>query len=302
MRIQVHEAVLPSDDTHIKAVVFELLLPKGFVAWRDATWQLIQLGRQNTIADREPQISLRGYQGLQAYFRPTGSSITLASRTKSFLNTHYAQVPFPMTLDQVCPPHGLKYGLFDHSRDLWTSRHLEKPSFADVCVPYVPSKSVYKSLRRYFHPTFDGKPLSANEIIASQTNCPNSLTVIEYTAFQDLRLGNCIQWIGLLRELASSNLNFGTIEVGILVTELALVVGPPDGQASSVPVTGFFRIYHFAPRLLLKSSDGWRVLRQTGAKAKPSNVFSSYCSALGLLRRLPKPAKKQKLSCCMYEK
>lgn len=125
MRIQVHEAVLPSDETHIKAVVFELLLPKGFAAWRDATWQLIQLGRQNTIADREPQISLRGYQGLQAYFRPTGSSITLASRTKSFLNTHYAQVPFPMTLDQVCLPHGLKYGLFDHSRDLWTSRHLE---------------------------------------------------------------------------------------------------------------------------------------------------------------------------------
>lgn len=231
MRIQVHEAVLPSDDTHIKAVVFELLLPKGFAAWRDATWQLIQLGRQDTIADREPQISLRGYQGLQAYFRPTVSSITLASRTKSFLNTHYAQVPFPMTLDQVCLPHGLKYGLFDHSRGLWTSRHLEKPSFADVCVPYVPSKSVYRSLRRYFHPTFDGKPLSANEIIASQTHCPNSLTVIEYTAFQDLRLGNRIQWIRLLRELASSNLNLGTLEVGILVTELALVVGPPDGQS-----------------------------------------------------------------------
>ena len=231
MRIQVHEALLPSDGTHIKAVVFELLLPKGFAAWRDATWQLIQLGRQNTMADREPQISLCGYQGLQAYFRPTGSSITLASRTKSFLNTHYAQVPFPMTLDQVCLPHGLKYGIFDYSRNLWTSRHLERPSFADVCVPYVPSKSVYRSLRRYFHPTFDDKPLSANEIIASQTHCPNSLTIIEYTAFQDLRLGNRIQWIRLVRELASSNLNFGTLEVGILVTELALVVGPPDEQS-----------------------------------------------------------------------
>ena len=231
MRIQAYEAILPSDDTLIKAVVFELLLPKGFAAWRDATWQLIQLGQGESLADREPQILLREYQGLKAYFKPTGNSMTLASRTKSFLNTHYAQVPFPTTLDQVCLPHALKYGLYDHSRSLWTARHLEKPSFADVCVPYIPPKSVYGSLRRYFHPTFEGNPLLANEIIASQTHCPKSLTITEFTTFQGLRLGNRIQWIRLLRELSSSNLNFGTLEVGTLVTELALVVGPPDEQS-----------------------------------------------------------------------
>ena len=228
MRIQAYEAILPSDNTHIKAVVFELLLPKGFAAWRDATWQLLQLGQQNCLSDREPPISLRNYQGLKAYIKPTRSSMTLASRTKSFLNTHYAQVSFPTALDQVCLPHALKYGLYDHSRNFWTARHLEKPSFADVCVPYVPPKSVYGSLRRYFHPTFGGKPLFANEIIASQTYCPKSLTITEFTTFQELRLGNRIQWIRLLRELSSSNLNFGTLEVGTLVTELALVVGSPD--------------------------------------------------------------------------
>ena len=231
MRIQIHEAILPSDDTHMKSLVFELLLPKGFAAWRDATWQLVQLGRRNTIPDREPQISLRDYHGLRAYMGPTRSSITLASRTKSFLNTHYAQISFPTTLDQVCLPHGLKYGLFDHSRNLWTSRNLEKPNFADLCAPYLPPKSVYGSLRRYLHPTFDGKPLSANDVIASQTHCPNSLTMTEFTTFQDLRLGTRNQWMRLLRELASSNLNFGTLEVGILVTELAHVVGPPDEQS-----------------------------------------------------------------------
>lgn len=231
MRIQIHEALLPSDETHVKSLVFELLLPKGFAAWRDATWQLIQLGRRSTIPDREPQVLLRDYQGLRAHMKPTGSSITLASRTKSFLTTHYAQVPFPTSLDQVCLPHGLKYGMFDHSRKLWTSRHLEKPSFADLCAPYLPPKSVYGSLRRYFHPTFGGKPLCANEILASQNHCPNTLTMTEFTTFQDLRLGYRVQWITLLRELASSNLNFGTLEVGILVAELALIVGPPDGQS-----------------------------------------------------------------------
>lgn len=231
MRIQVHEDLLPSDDAHIKNVVFELLLPKGFAAWRDATWQLVQLGRRDIVPDREPSVLLSDYQGFVAYMKPTQSSITLASRTKSFLKTHYAQVRFPTTLDQVCLPHALKYGLFDHSRNLWTSRHLEKPSFADLCAPYMPPKSVYASLRRYFHPTFDGKPLSANEIVASQTHCPNSLTTTEFTSLQDLRLGNRIQWIRLLRELASSNLNFGTLDVGILVSQLALGVGPPDQQS-----------------------------------------------------------------------
>ena len=231
MRIQVHEAILPSDDIHMKAVVFELLIPKGFAVWRDVTWQLIQLGRQNTIPDPAPQLSLRDYQGLEAYMRPTGNSITLASHKKSFLQTHYAQIRFPMTLDKVCLPHALRYGLFDHTGRLWTSRHLEKPSFADLCIPYVAPKSIYGSLRRYLHPTFDGKPLSANEIITSQTHCPNSLTINEFTTFQDLRFGDRIQWPRLLRELASSNLNFGNLEVGILVTQLALVVGLPDEQS-----------------------------------------------------------------------
>lgn len=231
MRIQVYEAILPSDETHIKAVVFELLLPKSFAAWRDATWQLIQLGRRTTIPDREPPISLRDYQGLKQYLRPTGSSMTLASRTKSFLRTHYAHVPFPTTLDQVCLPHALKYGLYDHSRNLWTSRNREHSSFADFCIPHVPPKSVYGTLGKYFRPTFEDKPLSANEIIASQTRCPKSLTINEFTTFQELRLGNRIQWLRLLRELSSSNLNFGTLEVGILVKTLALVVGPPDEQS-----------------------------------------------------------------------
>ena len=231
MRIHIHEAILPSEDAILKSLIFELLLPKGFAVWRDATWQLIRLGQRSTIVDREPQVLLRDYQGLRVYMNPTGSSITLASRTKSFLNTHYAQVPFPTPLDQVCLPHGLKYGLFDHSRKLWTSRYLDKPSFADLCAPYLPQKSSYGSLRRYFHPTFDGKPLYANEILASQNHCPNTLTMNEFTTFQDLRLGNRIQWITLLRELASSNLNFGTLEVGILVAELALQVGPPDDQS-----------------------------------------------------------------------
>ena len=101
MRIQAYESILPSDEIYVKALVFELLLPKGFAAWRDASWQLIQLGRENITTGPGPSVSLRDYEGLKAYLKPRQCSITLASRKKSFLKTHYARIWFPTTLDHV---------------------------------------------------------------------------------------------------------------------------------------------------------------------------------------------------------
>ena len=231
MRIQIHEALLPLDETVARAVVFELLLPLGFAAWRDTTWRILQLARSSTYSDRPPQVCLHEYMSFRSFRTPTACDITLASRTKSFQDTHYAQVRFPTSLDQVCLPHGLRYGLYDHKDAFWTSRRLEVPSFAGICTPHFPPRSVYAQLHQFVHPTFDGKSFSGNDTIASQTRCPNNLTIAEHTAFQDLRLGHEIQWVRLLRELASSNLNLGTMEVGTLVTELALMAGPSEGQS-----------------------------------------------------------------------
>lgn len=231
MRIQVHEAILPDERIIAKAVIFELLLPEGFVAWRDTTWQIHKLARGDTISDQVPPVLLQDYPSLRAYSKPNLCNVTLASRTKPFKDTHYKQVTFPTSLDQVCHPHGLKYGLFDREKGIWTSRHSNAMSFADLCSPRLPSRSVYGSLRKYLHPNFEGAAVHGNEVVASQTRCPNTLTVAEFTSFQDLRLGNGIQWLRLLRELASPNLNFGTIEVGALVAELALMAGPSEGRS-----------------------------------------------------------------------
>lgn len=141
-------------------------------------------------------------------------------------------MPFPTSLDQVCLTHGLKYGLYQHQSSVWTAGHLKNPSFAELCSPSLPGKSVYVSLRKYLHPNFEGTIPSGNEVVASQTRCPNTLSVAEYIAFQDLRLGAGVQWIRLLRELAASNLNFGTVEVGTLVAELALMAGLHEGNSA----------------------------------------------------------------------
>ncbi|KAL8922233.1 MAG: hypothetical protein Q9208_005312 [Pyrenodesmia sp. 3 TL-2023] len=232
MHIQIHEDLLPTDDdVRAKAIVFELLLPSGFAAWRESTWQLLTLARGDTIPDQKPKLLLCEYAALKRYARGAESSISLASRTKSFYQTHYSRINFPAQLEQVCLPHGLKYGMYDKGHALWTARYLDKPSFATICSSDLPPKSAWVSVKRYFHPTFDNVCPTANEIVASQTRCPNNLTVVEYSSFQDLRLGTRIQWIKLLRELASSNLNFGSIEITTLVTELAFGAGPPEDDA-----------------------------------------------------------------------
>lgn len=229
MQIRIHEDYLPADDVYSKAIVFELLLPSSFATWRDSTWQLLTLARGESIPDQKPKLMLCEYSRLEVYAQGIGGSVTLASRTKSFHDTHYATVPLPTQFEQVCLPHGLKYGMYDCQSSLWTSRHLEKPTFAEICTPDLPSKSAWLSLKRFVHPTFNDVYPIANEISASQTHCPNNLTIAEYTSFQDLRLGHRLQWLKILRELVSSNINFGSVEITTLVTELALGAGPPEG-------------------------------------------------------------------------
>ena len=232
VRITVHEELLPEDVMTAKTVIFELVVPLNFAIWRDATWQILRLARPTMIGDRAPRALLRDIACYKEYMIETSCNITLASRTKSFHNTHYAQVSFPISLDKVCLPHGLRYGLFDREQSLWTAGQRDDPSFAGLCSPCLPPKSVYASLRKYIHPTFEGTNISGNEVIASQTRCPNTLNIAEFTSFQNLRLGRGIPWIRLLRELASPNLNFGTVEVSTLVSELALLAGPSKGNSS----------------------------------------------------------------------
>ena len=110
IRIEIYEDLLPDDEIYAKAVVFELLLPQGFAAWRDSTWQLLMLARGTTIPDRKPSL-LGDYPGLERFFPGTFSegSIGLGSRTKSFLQTHYLRIPFPTQINKVCVRHGLEY-------------------------------------------------------------------------------------------------------------------------------------------------------------------------------------------------
>ena len=229
MTIDVHEALIPSDSVQAKAVIFELRLPQGFAAWRDSTWQILHLARPPTRPHSSPVGKLQDFHALSPYRETTDNLLSLASDKKAFENTHYATVRFPIVFKKVCVPHGHVYGLYDAKRGLWTARHRHPVTFANLCAPSIPQNSTYFSMQNYVHPVFPA--ISTNETLANQTRCPNAITVSEFNAFQDLRHGAELQWLRLLRELGSSNLVFGTLEVRILVTQLALMAGPSKGRS-----------------------------------------------------------------------
>jgi hypothetical protein len=250
MRIQVHEFPLPSDPVFAKAVVFELQCPPAFAAWRDATWKILsELGRPRQ-SPANPALMIEEYSQYQKWVIRSSSILTLASTTKSFLNTHYASVGFPVELNQVNLPNGLRLGLFDSAKGIWIRSQTQPPDFAPHCVRKLPSVSPFSSFNfiSKFVPGAGG--LTPNEIIASQTRCPLSISVHEYTTVQDLGSGRCSRWIRLLRELGSSHINLSNDATVAFITELALEAGPRDGDQSLRLNHWVFEDENFCVRLI----------------------------------------------------
>lgn len=253
MRIHMYEDPLPLDLAHAKAVVFELQCPPAFAAWRESTWKFLsELARPHQVPGLVPALMIHDYSQYRRWAlgnRPT-VTVTLGSRTKSFLNTHYASVGFPVPLSQVNVPNGLKFRLFDCAKQTWTSNVRNPPNLAHHCARPLPLTSPFSSLNLIegFAPGAGG--LTSNEILASQTKCPLSISVHEYTTAQDLRSGTCSRWVRLLRELGSSQINLSSEATVAFISELALEVGPSEGDQSLRRVHWVFTDENFCGRLI----------------------------------------------------
>jgi hypothetical protein len=250
-RIKAHEHPLPSDPVQAKEVVFELACPKAFAAYRDITWSIIaSLGSPALTEGAIPQLLLGDYSELRQYMVPMPRRFSLASTTKSFLMTHYANLKFPCPSEDVFLPNGLKVGYYDTERKVWPARQLEKPTFAHHCNLVIPSNSPFSVFnhREKFNGTSNGP--TSYEVLASQSECPSGLNVHEYMAFQTLISGKNCRWIQMLIELGSSNMNFSTETTAFLISTLALQVGPSYESDALGTVHRIFRDKSFCNRLL----------------------------------------------------
>lgn len=250
MKIQIHEHPLPSTLVQAKAVVFELSCPKAFTAYRDATWRILgTLACSEQTEYHEPKMLLHAYSELQPFMNSTRCNLSLASRTKSFLNTHYSRIGFPVGLDDVCRPNGLKLGYYYTPTKVWPARQTQKPTFAHHCQMNIPSSSPFASLQFSAEFAVDGNGPSSNEILASQTKCPSGLNVHEFMAYQALFSGKTRRWPSLLVEIGSTNLNFSTEATTLLISQLAVQAGPGCEDPLRV-IHGVFRDESFCKRLI----------------------------------------------------
>lgn len=251
MRIEIHEHPLPSKLIEAKAVVFELGCPKSFIAYRNITWRLIGiLAHSEKPEDIEPQLALSDYSELKAYHNYKIGGVSLASTTKSWLKTHYKGVRFPVCINQVCVRNGLKLGYYDPLSKSWPGRHFQNPSFAHHCRMKIPVNSPFSSLQLTSDDAVESIGPSSYEVVASQTKCPSGLNLHEFMAYQSLISGKSRRWPLILIELGSSNLNFSTEAVTLLIAQLTLQAGPAHNLDPLRTVHRVFRDKAFCRRLI----------------------------------------------------
>ncbi|KAK1447923.1 hypothetical protein CMEL01_09762 [Colletotrichum melonis] len=256
MRINIFEDPLPSDPVVARAVIFELVCPKEFAAYRDTTWWLLRhLATHFDDQGILPRCLLRDYLQLKSFWRPSQHKLGLASTTKPFHVTHYTSMPFPVEWeggrDGVCRPNALKLGYFDESTSAWPGRVRFPPLFDHQVALTLPKSSPWSTLLETKAYSLSGPGPSSYEVVASQSSCPPGINNHEYLAMQTLMTGESQRWIVLLTELASTNLNFSSEVTMLLVTHLALQSGPQDNSGDFLRATHtIFRDESFCKRLL----------------------------------------------------
>ncbi|KUJ24466.1 uncharacterized protein LY89DRAFT_663197 [Mollisia scopiformis] len=246
-----HEHPLPADVVQAKVVVFELLCPGALATYRDTTWRILStLALLSEPATQEPRVLLRDYSELVPYNKYMSSNFTLASTTKSFLTTHYAHPTFPVGLEDICLPNGLKLGYWDVHWKFWPGRVSQRPRFANHCQLTLPSNSPFAALNS--SPVFaaDAKGPTTYEVTAGQSKCPPGLNVHEYLSFQSLFSGKSRRWLQVLVELGSTNINFSTEASAALINFLTLQAGPASADNPLGTVHSVASDEDFCTRLL----------------------------------------------------
>jgi hypothetical protein len=99
---------------------------------------------------------------------------------------------------------------------------LYEASIEKQCTPPKPTSSPYNRLHHFVSDTQH----TPNDIIAAQGDCPEEINLHEFIAFSGLRSCPRLQWLNIVRELASPSLSFRCEEVHTLVTQAAWQLGP----------------------------------------------------------------------------
>ncbi|KAF4448734.1 very large low complexity protein [Fusarium austroafricanum] len=232
LKLNAHEDFLPSSDTSEKkaqraAIIFELLIPGYLADYRAATWRLYLLGTtMNAPSKNTPKLLLGDMEVLKKFSKGVNTAVTLASRKKSFRQTHYGKLKLPKTPNQVAFPFGAELSYYDTTSGLWADElpkvpwyhHLLSPRLPHgISDPYSKAKEI---LDTHLHPP------SSYEIVASESTCPSDIPANELSAFQRVVSARGRRWLEILKEMAASNFNLSNQATNSFFQCLALQAGP----------------------------------------------------------------------------
>ena len=252
MTITIHEDFLPEDRAKKDAVVFELGIPSYLAAYRNATWRILSsLGHPSKPrVTSQPVMLLKDYSQLKLYAERIVDGVSLASKKKSFLQTHYKAMKMKVNQSDIVLPLGLDFSFYDIKSGIWL-KDLDKPlTFQHHCGIHVPRSLQVSVMPLPVHPAPNTDGPSSYEIVASQTKCPPDVSIHEFTAYQRLLSGSTRRWLTMLVELGASNINFSTEDTMHIFCQLAVQAGPARHETDLLrDVHSVFRDQSFCERL-----------------------------------------------------
>ncbi|KAH7114591.1 hypothetical protein EDB81DRAFT_702529 [Dactylonectria macrodidyma] len=230
LRIQVHEWPLPENTLEAQATVFELAVPPVFSEWRDITLYLINdvlLSKPSSFSHPDPCYSLHAYPPLDKFFR-TGRSyrVRLVSEAKAHVNTHRRDKSIQYcTESDVCVNNGLRYQYYDGYQSCFLEELSPTEELSHLCTFDLPKRA--QDLKRFLVRTWlkpEGE--TPNQVIASQSDCPEHLSLCEYKVLAELPYGYNIQWTSILTQLAMPKIDFNKTETATFLLQMSLQAGP----------------------------------------------------------------------------
>ncbi|RDH27534.1 hypothetical protein BDQ94DRAFT_163521 [Aspergillus welwitschiae] len=119
--IESYEWPLSNDESSLRSVLFELICPHWFAAWRDLTWK---------IKAQDMEQNLLNYIRTHRFAVKWGQRLTLGSKTKSWRRTHYNCRTFPVDFQEINRP--------DSSGNGWVTDQTESPTIKPSCTLRLP--------------------------------------------------------------------------------------------------------------------------------------------------------------------
>ncbi|KAI1756223.1 hypothetical protein F4782DRAFT_526779 [Xylaria castorea] len=280
MTIQPHEWPLPENSNEAKTVVFELLVPPSFGFWRDSTIFVLTsvLGLKfKPCVSPEHYYTTGNIEGLVGYYKAYGAGvgrrISLLSEIKPHSHTH-RNVKEIITADSsdICVKNGAVFRYFDEAEDCFVEHLASTSSITDACTFKLSAASA--QLQQFLNGKVESIRFS-NTAIATQSNCPQRLSLEEYKSMAALHDGSKIIWLNLLRELTSPSVDLRKEDTALIIIQSIEQAGPPGARNMLRETHSILDDERFCAALLGSLSDACDRVSRNWQSAPALSAFIS---------------------------